>query len=1325
MSAHNHYSVKSTHRDQRVQDWNDERKWEKEDTNDTIVDKMITRLQAQAPNLAIPTMISKVMARHNAANLSQIHEIVNSVKDSAGSVTANINKFSPEQMKQLTDLNAINKVTNQVQMEMSPFAKHLGEIAGALGVVQQITSSKAKSKEQDQHQDNITKAIYHMQNGGKFGHVAPALGVGTLRAGMNSAAMVSAGSWLYDMMNTGQLSGMTTGSLALSNPGMMASSMFGGMAGLGKAAGAVGAKGLGAASWLAGNGTSGLSGSLAKGASALSALDPTTAAILGTLTVVGTSIGAKKLMDNIMKNSPLSAGQRQKRWNLSHTVIRASDNPINMANYVQANSILKNLQNQQVISPAEGQIISKLNEIAFYTSSIQELYEYTANVGHHRSNSSTNAANKVDEDPHRDMAGFDTRNLFANGRMSKSMEFFLRHNEGLSSIFRVLNPGTYIDSLKGKDTMPGQFKLREALNHGDPEAAKKNFAIKHGITLSDVDLIHGDIKAKIANADDSYEGRMLAANMYQAMYLQSILTNNLKSFGGGKGSIIGELARLEREQEQKYLARQSILIDETIKPVLQTLAKVPVLSAAVPFLHAAGYIGKTGFNAISGIGGFARNMATSKGRASIKNGVSGFFGDMKSRMVDSLRSDSNKSEASVREKLGANALSLQDQANMYIARQLPQDMQKIQWLLGSTEKAKVQDRYTGEFVEKDELKKRYDEKLKKLKALRGEEDPEETLYGEAKRWMTKKLFGITDRDMAKHPSKTFKHFRSLKGEFRTPGDELQQDQNTQFRMGQGGFNQQTANLNSSLHLLVNTMIAKNKNGNPRDAYYQMMHQYIPMLEEIRDCVCKDSPCKDSPCKDSPENNLSGSKALSKKFKDLLKGNAGNAGNTDQPANSGNSTNNSSSKKNAKNNFNSISGNPINPINPINPLGPLGFVMGSLANQNGQSNQSNQSNSKNKQVKNKYNTDPKFEEKYFDLYFKSMAQLEYLEKIYEVLKDKDMSGDTDIIAAGGGKWAKKAWSGTKNAAKSVGKFAMGAGRYAWAGLGLATEGVTALATGVASIMVGGGMAAAIAAAAVVGSAAFAIDYMFNDGKVSKSIRSSLTNMLTSNDNKKEINLRKDPLVFKTMLNGKGDTSSKLSFINEEVKNGGISEEDAQKHRIALVQKEDEVNKNKYGYYLTPDEIKNHKADLDKMSSDERLKYFQAVNSTTKYHIDGKINPDQDAQYKEVSKMIGDIFAERLKQDAQQRNTPEVNKDLNDSLKGITESNLQQQKQLETLVQNHQEVSKVVISSLNETINSVSNQAKQISDNLAMTAKVNAKPNVYTLDPTVLSLIPSLQ
>ena len=83
----------------------------------------------------------------------------------------------------------------------------------------------------------------------------------------------------------------------------------------------------------------GLSGGLAN-------LDPTTAAVLGVVSMIGTGIGAKKLMDSVMKNSPLAQKEKRNRWNLSHATIKASDNPAALQSYISSNNILKQMQNQ-------------------------------------------------------------------------------------------------------------------------------------------------------------------------------------------------------------------------------------------------------------------------------------------------------------------------------------------------------------------------------------------------------------------------------------------------------------------------------------------------------------------------------------------------------------------------------------------------------------------------------------------------------------------------------------------------------------------------------------------------------------------------------------------------------------------------------------------------------------------------------------------------------------------------------------------------------------------------------------------------------------------
>ena len=191
-------------RDQRVKDLEEERKYDRESTDDALIARLVAQVNKHSASLSLPTMGFKMYAKNGSDHLKAIEKITD----------GKTSGFTDEQLKQLNDINAINKVTNDLNLESNPYGKYLGEIAGALGAIQQFATVKTKAKEQDQIQDNLTKSIYHMQNGGKFGDIAPALGVGTLRSGMNAAATISAGSWLYDMATTGKLSSLTDNSLA-------------------------------------------------------------------------------------------------------------------------------------------------------------------------------------------------------------------------------------------------------------------------------------------------------------------------------------------------------------------------------------------------------------------------------------------------------------------------------------------------------------------------------------------------------------------------------------------------------------------------------------------------------------------------------------------------------------------------------------------------------------------------------------------------------------------------------------------------------------------------------------------------------------------------------------------------------------------------------------------------------------------------------------------------------------------------------------------------------------------------------------------------------
>ena len=737
-------------KDERIQALYQDREEEKQRTNDAIIVNMINALQKKTPALAIPTAITKMTSKH--LNDSMVKNLP--VK--------------------LNDQNGSNVADHSNLLEGSPYAKYLGELAGVLGLVNQVAGAKNKAKEQDQHQDNLTKAIYHLQNGTKFRDIAPALGVGTSRSMMGAAGTISAGSWLHDMATTGQLSGLTTGSLTMSNPGMMAAGAFGGIAGMGHAVGG----GLSGLTNLFGGlaGTDKLGG-LAGG---LANLDPATATILGMVSMLGTGIGAKKMMDSVMKNSPLAQKEKRSRWNLSHTTIKASDNPAALQSYISSNNILKQMQNQNAMSSAETLIASKLNEIAFNTASIADIYEVMANSSTGVRNSSTRALNHIDKETLDGLSNEGMGNLFKGGKLSKSAISFLRHNEGLKYLADVFNVGTYYKSLKGEDTAPGQFKLRDAINQGDPDAAKKQFAMKHGLTMHGVELLHANIAQKIASADSSYEGRMLASGIYSNLFLQMIAA---KLSGGANTNLVGELSRLMKEQDEKFQSTQTMFVDGMVKPFMKGLSKIPGLSALVPALHAGAYLTKTAVNGISGVTDFLANPI--KGLQDGLSGAKTLFKDIRSRVIDGMSPDSIKNEQALRTQLNAKVQTTEQLAAHYTAYTLHDDLTDIKKLLGYTGKGKVIDKYTGERISESELRKRNFDKRKKLREALGELNPDESYLDEAGTWLKRKLFNIKDKDVKRSNAQNYSHIGDLINEF-SDHTKASNDPDAKFRMGTKG-----------------------------------------------------------------------------------------------------------------------------------------------------------------------------------------------------------------------------------------------------------------------------------------------------------------------------------------------------------------------------------------------------------------------------------------------------------------------------------------------------------------------------------------------------------
>ena len=1244
-------------KDERIHNIALEREEEKARTNDAIVSSMINILQKNTPALAIPTAITKIASR-------QLSESTAAAKAGTGT-------------KQL----ALGE--NQEQI-----TKYLGEIAGVLGVVTQIAGSKNKAKEQDQHQDNLTKAIYHMQNGTKFGDIAPALGVGTARSMMGAAGTISAGSWLHDMATTGQLSGLTTGSLTMSNPGMMAAGLAGGIPGLGHAVGG----GLSGLTSMAGGiiGTdklNGVSGSLAS-------LDPTTAAILGTISMIGTGIGAKKLMDSIMKNSPLAQKEKKNKWNLSHAMLRASDNPAALQSYTTSNNILKQMQNQNGITSAETLIASKLNEIAFNTSPIADLYEALANTKTHNRNSSTRALNTIDKETGDGLSGKGLDNLFKNGKLSGSAISFLKHNEGLKYLADVFNVGTYFKSLKGEDTAPGQFKLRDALNQGDPESAKKQFAMKHGLTMHGVELLHANIAQKIANADVTYEGRMLASGIYSNLFLQMIAA---KLSGGSNTNLVGELARLIDEQERSFQAKQTMFVDGMIKPFMRELSKIPVLSATVPLIQASTYLTKT---AAKGISGLSRAIANPV--QSFRGAISGakkIATDIRGRVVDSMATENVKNEQTLRTQLNAKIQTTEQIAARYVAYTLHEDLTDIKKLLGYTGRGKVVDRYSGERVDEDTLRQRNFQKRKALREALKETNKEESYIDEATNWMKRKVFNIKKNDIKKSTRQNYSHIGDLIDEFSDNTKSIN-DPDANFRLGETNtkinkskkFKQKIYNIfgtnhtstesgstqnnpsynNSSPSLvgrpltntqeLINNRSIEERSQKFFDIYFENM-PYLKRLyqgffgkKEIKSGILSSSGQLTNPFTgllggnpdvdidlDREERRKRRTKAQTKKRRmDRLKRPTKVIGRAISGA--WNATKQVGSKV-----LNSGVGRAL-----MRPLAAVaaGISAGAMVKGAGIAAMAAAIGIG------------------IDQLFNDGKATKY---IWDSLKDSSF-----------GKYTLELFDSAKNYYLNFQNYITDAFKSAWSGVTGFGNAIGQTVTNGINYITGGGGA--------------------NSGPIQKSYLSvdQVNNLISS----------------------KTEPAERLKILQS--KKADIQPNDFQQIQASILESVSKQRTEKYGWSMSASDVSNHMKEFETMDRDKRLEYYRDFKlHQNEKRTSGTLTKPEEEEYQKLNAIITRKFAD-LQQD--KRSDEEKQNEINQreqSLKTIKETSISSMNGIQSLVKQSEDTQKGLVKNFNDQINFMAQQQANITNMLTITAKTLQKPSIYELDKTVISLIPDLK
>ena len=798
---------------------------------------------------------------------------------------------------------------------------------------------------------------------------------------------------------------------------------------------------------------------------------------------------------------------------------------------------------------------------------------------------------------------------------------------------------------------------------------------------------------------------MLAANVYSAELLQLLAVKSVEQ-GSGKG-LRGTLNRMKAEQEASI--KRDMFIDGMIKPFMEQLAKTPVLSALVPLINAGTFISGGAIKGISGLSNIISNPIRSfRGAVS---GTRNFFGDIRSRVIDGMRPDAIKNEANLRESLSANAMSVQDRAYHYLANDLHNDLQKIQWLLGSTETARVQDRYTGDLVTTEELKSRYRAKRARLREMTNEQEPDESYLDEAGTWLKKKIFRIKDKDFRRNAMDSYDHLGRLQDEFSIKGNagRMDQDQNLRFRLSNPvNINATTGPLagdkGTTLYSMLNFMSksVKNMSGSNdprRDAYYDLMDQYIPLLQEIRDCVCKDCECKDKPGKDQKL------KELQSKLNFLQK----------------------------------------------NQNKTPDHTIGDYANATIESDQ---------------------KEKFYKVFYDNMP---YLSKLFKLIKKQGLAfsgvnsganqdgpkDDSDSSFFGG--W----FGGNKGKVQGPkpppGKAGGWAAKLAKGGMSLAT----ALAKP-GPMMIGAG----IAAVASIGLDYFLNDgkymkEMWNSLKESSfgqtlsgvwdaaaKFYTNFKDWLTSSISeawtklgdiggqvidgiKKGANYLTGGTSHQTQemkywsketvdqkLNNAKTNIEKLNILNS---NKQFIDPNMRTTIIEGILNDDKNDaQKKYGFSLSPSDVSAHMDDINKFNNNQKIQFYQDFGKYRSNKMNAGYNtPEEDAAYAKISKNLTDIF---MKANEDKRNAETKEKDgklIQEYLKQANEVQLQVSDQVSNLVTQNNKVQADLINGLGTQIQTLAQQQSNITQVLNVTAKVIQKPQVYELDKSVTSVIPGLK
>ena len=1307
----------------RLNDIDSDYERKREETIDSTVSKLINTINKKTSILA-PLQMGKMAM-------------------SSSGVGATGQGLTSAHQKTLDQISTVNAKSQEAIDNLSGMTQALAPALAGLTAVTQLGRSNQNIDAMNKQSKLYEKTIEHLKNGSTFGSVAPGLAASTTKEAMRTS--LGAGSLLgaYDLATTGAMSSTSTGLMSLGHPGMAAATMSGGMHGLGSNIMGLGGSGLNAVGKL--TGVSGLSKVGSDMSTTAAGFDPATASMLslegalGFGGMMGIGIAANKMLNHVIDNSVLSKGKKNhQKWNLDNRFRRSSENPLAMQNYMSGLSGIKSALQMGVITAGEAQVLSTLEKIVFNTAAISEINDNLGDTERLKSNKNKMSMNQIDRETlQKDFSGTDTENLFNNGKLNKAQLAFLQTvstlNSGLKSVNVLTN---LVKSFKFQETDESYWALREAQQRNDPDSGIKEFAKKHDITLSDVNLLHSDLKSLIGNSPNPE----LAAAFYSTSYLQLIAQKSIGNKGGT--GFIGELEKIKRDEEDRYLQNQDLIIDMIIKPMDKLLQKIPVIGAVMPAVHT--------------IVDLAKGVSKLK---DLPGNIGGFFGDMRKNVIDGMRDQRVKNETALRTELKTKALSHEELANIYISQELHKDLTKIQMLLGSNEEGTVQDVYTGEFITVQELKERRAKQQANMEEMLQEFDQDDNAFDMAKSWFKKKVFRINEKDLKDTAMESYDYLNKLKSEFDTSGLKGldRPDQTNPFGIGTEKSESEFGPGSKSYSMMKFAMNTLGLKDDPLSkasgvGYYSMMEEYIPYLKEIKDCICE-CECDSKNPKNSSPSDQSNQEKLSKSK--LKFPNTQNAKNTQDLLEI-------QKAKDQKNQFYEVFFKHIPYLEKLYNLnrkvviksgilkdvkkdtssdsedrGILGNIidwMGFGEDADGRKNKKNKKNNKNR-----------------------------FGKTWRNVK----TGVKDL--------AKTGWNSIKNF-KPTGLLAnaMRVGLAALSGLAAAP----ALAVAGKTALVG----------LAVGSVVGIMDNLFNDGKLTGKLWDSVKDtdmgriMINTFDNvktmfsniktwftdlgtsikdgiygglykltgldifkdglssshpnssastqaealQKTINKQKEDDLF-NRLNSAKTPNEKFQIISSLKNDSGISNEAKQRAIDSIVQDEEKDHSSKFGYTLNWGNMQNTMGSIRKMDPSKQNEYIKEYDEyqTILRNFD-KLNDVDKGAYEAINKMIAKI-KEETRKDIESKSgvdKPKEHEELMKSLKTINEASMHTIDQVKNLIKESSSVNGVVLKSFSDQINVLSNSQGNIAGVLNATARLTQNPNKIVLDNNVLKLVPAL-